>query len=118
MTTAALGSGIELEYDTFGSPTDPALLLVMGFTAQMTVGDERFCGKLAAAGRFVIHGLDDTLIHPSGGRRTAELVPGSSLLEVADMGHDMPEPLWPLLVGAIHAHDEIAAGNAAMAVAS
>jgi pimeloyl-ACP methyl ester carboxylesterase len=52
----------------------------------------------------VIHGLDDTLIDPSGGRRTAELVPGATLLELADMGHDMPEPLWPEIVGAIVDH--------------
>ncbi len=56
----------------------------------------------------VIHGLDDALITPSGGRRTAELVPGSQLLEVADMGHDLPEPLWPTLVGAIVKHTEVA----------
>jgi pimeloyl-ACP methyl ester carboxylesterase len=49
----------------------------------------------------VIHGRDDTLITPSGGTRTAELVAGSTLLLVADMGHDLPEPLWPLLTGAI-----------------
>jgi len=42
----------------------------------------------------VIHGEDDTLIQPSGGRRTAELVPGARLLMVPDMGHDRPEPLW------------------------
>jgi pimeloyl-ACP methyl ester carboxylesterase len=52
----------------------------------------------------VIHGRDDTLIAPSGGFRTAELVPGAHLLYVADMGHDMPEPLWPLLVDAIVSH--------------
>ena len=49
----------------------------------------------------VVHGLDDTLIDPSGGRRTAELVPGAHLLLVADMGHDLPEPLWPLVTSAI-----------------
>jgi pimeloyl-ACP methyl ester carboxylesterase len=49
----------------------------------------------------VVHGLDDTLIDPSGGRRTAELVPGAHLLLVADMGHDLPEPLWPLITSAI-----------------
>jgi pimeloyl-ACP methyl ester carboxylesterase len=49
----------------------------------------------------VIHGRDDTLIAPSGGQRTADLVPTASLLMVADMGHDLPEPLWPLLVGAM-----------------
>ena len=42
----------------------------------------------------VIHGLDDTLIDPSGGRRTAELVPGARLLLVPDMGHDRPRELW------------------------
>jgi hypothetical protein len=29
---------------------------------------------------------------------------GSHLLFVADMGHDMPEPLWPLFVDSIHGH--------------
>ncbi len=52
----------------------------------------------------VIHGRDDLLITPSGGFRTAELIPGAHLLFVADMGHDMPEPLWPLFVDAIHSH--------------
>jgi pimeloyl-ACP methyl ester carboxylesterase len=51
----------------------------------------------------VIHGRDDTLITPSGGERTAELVPGAHLLLVADMGHDVPVALWPLFVGAITA---------------
>ena len=49
----------------------------------------------------VVHGLDDTLIDPSGGRRTAELVPGAQLLLVEDMGHDRPPTLWPLLAEAI-----------------
>ncbi len=61
----------------------------------------------------VIHGLDDTLISPSGGRRTAELVPGAHLIELADMGHDLPEPQWPILVGAIIGHTETAARNEA-----
>jgi pimeloyl-ACP methyl ester carboxylesterase len=52
----------------------------------------------------VIHGRDDTLITLSGGERTAELIPGANLLVLADMGHDLPEPLWPLIVGAIHGH--------------
>jgi pimeloyl-ACP methyl ester carboxylesterase len=52
----------------------------------------------------VIHGLDDTLIAPSGGERTAELVPGAKLLLLEDMGHDRPRPLWPRLCEAIAAH--------------
>ncbi|WP_151083250.1 alpha/beta fold hydrolase [Nocardioides cynanchi] len=54
----------------------------------------------------VIHGLDDTLIDPSGGRRTAELVPDAQLLLLEDMGHDRPRPLWPRLVDAISDHTE------------
>jgi pimeloyl-ACP methyl ester carboxylesterase len=52
----------------------------------------------------VIHGRDDTLISPSGGERTAELVPGSKYLLLSDMGHDMPPPLWPVLAEAIGGH--------------
>lgn len=52
----------------------------------------------------VIHGRDDTLITPSGGFATADLVPGAHLLYLSDMGHDMPEPLWPVLVDAVVAH--------------
>jgi pimeloyl-ACP methyl ester carboxylesterase len=51
-----------------------------------------------------IHGLDDTLIAPSGGERTAELVPGARLLLLEDMGHDRPPPLWPRLGAAILDH--------------
>ena len=54
MSRAPLPSGIELEYDTFGSPDEPALLLVMGFTAQMIAWDERFCRQIAEQGRYVI----------------------------------------------------------------
>ena len=52
----------------------------------------------------VVHGRDDTLITPSGGDRTAELIPGAALLMVNDMGHDMPVPLWPLYLSAIGGH--------------
>jgi pimeloyl-ACP methyl ester carboxylesterase len=52
----------------------------------------------------VIHGRDDTLLTPSGGERTAELIPGSVLMMIADMGHDLPRPLWTLFVDAIASH--------------
>lgn len=52
----------------------------------------------------VVHGTDDTLIDPSGGRRTAALVPGAELLLVPDLGHDRPPELWPTLVDAIARH--------------
>ncbi|WP_329204205.1 alpha/beta fold hydrolase [Streptomyces sp. NBC_00683] len=52
----------------------------------------------------VIHGLDDTLIDPSGGRRTADLIPGAELLLLPDMGHDRPRELWPEIIDALDAH--------------
>jgi pimeloyl-ACP methyl ester carboxylesterase len=54
----------------------------------------------------VIHGLDDTLIAPSGGERTAALIPGARLLLLEDMGHDRPQPLWPQICGAILEHTD------------
>ena len=42
----------------------------------------------------VVHGTDDTLVTPSGGRRTASAVPHASLVEIEGMGHNLPEPLW------------------------
>jgi pimeloyl-ACP methyl ester carboxylesterase len=52
----------------------------------------------------VIHGVDDTLIDPTGGERTAALVPVARLVLVEDMGHDRPPALWPHLVDAISEH--------------
>jgi hypothetical protein len=45
--------------------------------------------------------VDDTLIDPTGGERTAALVPGARLVLVEDMGHDRPPALWPHLVDVI-----------------
>ncbi len=55
----------------------------------------------------VIHGRDDTLITPGGGEATAAMIPGSKLLVLADMGHDLPRPLWPVFAEAIGGHIRI-----------
>lgn len=46
----------------------------------------------------VLHGNKDPLVDISGGRRTAELVPGARFVEIDGMGHDMPPALWPRYV--------------------
>lgn len=74
------------------------------FTAMIASGSRADGLRALAVPTLVIHGLDDTLIPPDGGERTAELVPGARLMLVEDMGHDRPEPLWPLLVEAILEH--------------
>lgn len=42
----------------------------------------------------VMHGTADTLIDISGGRRTAELIPGARFVEIDGMGHDYPPAFW------------------------
>ena len=59
----------------------------------------------------VIHGTDDTLLQPDGGQRTAELIPNSTLMMVADMGHDLPDPLLPMISGVIASHTALADRN-------
>lgn len=49
----------------------------------------------------VVHGKDDTLITPSGGERTAELIPDAKLVLFDDMGHDLPQPLWQKFVNLV-----------------
>ena len=41
----------------------------------------------------VIHGLADRMCDPSGGRATAEVIPGAELVLIEGMGHDLPPGL-------------------------
>jgi pimeloyl-ACP methyl ester carboxylesterase len=50
----AKANGIELEYDTFGTPQHQPLLLIMGLGTQMTAWDPAFCTMLAERGYYVI----------------------------------------------------------------
>ncbi len=52
----------------------------------------------------VIHGTDDPLIAPSGGRATARAIHGAELMSVEGMGHDLPRAAWPQLIDAIAVH--------------
>jgi pimeloyl-ACP methyl ester carboxylesterase len=42
----------------------------------------------------VLHGSRDTLITPSGGRHTAEVIPNARYVEIDGMGHDYPPAVW------------------------
>lgn len=50
----AQANGLTLEYETFGRPEAPAILLIMGLGAQLTLWPESFCRSLAQAGYYVI----------------------------------------------------------------
>jgi pimeloyl-ACP methyl ester carboxylesterase len=58
----------------------------------------------------VIHGSADPLVRPSGGRATAEAIPGARLLILPGMGHDLPPALWPPMIDAI-AHNASSADS-------
>ncbi|MEX2550312.1 MAG: alpha/beta hydrolase [Nitriliruptoraceae bacterium] len=49
----------------------------------------------------VIHGDEDPLVTPSGGRAVAAAVPGARFEEVAGMGHDLPVPLLPRIAALV-----------------
>ena len=66
----------------------------------------------------VIHGKDDRLIAPSGGRATARAIPRAKLLMVDDMGHDLPRPVWPKLIDAITQHAQRATDKEVVASAT
>lgn len=53
MPTATFNN-ISIEYETFGNPRHPAVLLIMGLGAQMIVWPDRFCQLLSDEGYFVI----------------------------------------------------------------
>jgi len=42
----------------------------------------------------VVHGLNDRMVHVSGGRATARVIPGCELVLVPGMGHDIPPALF------------------------
>jgi pimeloyl-ACP methyl ester carboxylesterase len=49
----------------------------------------------------VIHGVDDILVPIENGRQVAAAVPGSHLVELEGMGHNLPERVWPQVADAI-----------------
>ena len=54
----------------------------------------------------VIHGMEDPLVQPVCGEATAQAIPNARLEMIADMAHDLPEPLWRKISRLIseHAH--------------
>ena len=49
----------------------------------------------------IIHGTEDRLIRPSGGKATKRAIPGARLMMIEGMGHDLPRGAWPQILDAI-----------------
>jgi len=84
--------------------------------AILASGDRTADLRTITAPTLVVHGDQDPLIAPSGGRATAKAIPGARLMLVPGMGHGLPERLWPQLVDAIAAHVDDAERTRATAV--
>ena len=101
---------IELSFERGGSPAGSARQL----GAIIASGDRRRELRAVKAPTLVIHGTADKLVAPSGGRATAKAIDGARLITIEGMGHDLPRPAWPEIIGAIaqHAHGaDVAAGD-------
>ena len=61
-------------------------------------GSLRRYNKQTLAPTVVLHGREDKLMRPSGGRAIAAAIPGARLVLFDGMGHDLPEGLWDDLV--------------------
>ncbi len=83
---------IERSYDPAGVGRQVA--------AVMTAPDRSVALARLDVPALVIHGDVDPLIDVSGGRRTAELIPGAELLVIEGMGHDLPPFYWSPIVEA------------------
>lgn len=49
----------------------------------------------------VLHGLQDPLIHRSGGRATSDAIRGADLIEISGLAHDLPQDLDDVYIDAI-----------------
>jgi pimeloyl-ACP methyl ester carboxylesterase len=52
----------------------------------------------------VLHGSADKLVDPSGGRRTADAIPGARFVLLDGMGHDYPPAYWDQIVRLVTEH--------------
>ena len=84
------------------------------------IADGKRTKRLArvTAPTLVIHGKDDRLVTPSGGRATARAIKGAKLLMLDDMGHDLPRPIWPKVVEAITQTTKLASDKEVVASAT
>ena len=73
-------------------------LLTVSETSRVTV---RFTLRSLRIPATVIHGMQDRMVHVSGGRSTAQAIPGAELLLIPGMGHDLPPALFETFRDAI-----------------
>jgi pimeloyl-ACP methyl ester carboxylesterase len=66
--------------------------------AIMASGSRSAALKNTRVPALVLHGDADNLVNPTGGQRTAEVIPGARFVLIPGMGHDYPPEYWDRLV--------------------
>jgi pimeloyl-ACP methyl ester carboxylesterase len=83
------------------------------FAAVLATYDRRPKLREVKAPTLIIHGSCDPMFPLAAGRDMTRMMPHATWLPIAGMGHDLPIPLWPVLVRAIARHAERADALAA-----
>ena len=81
------------------------------WAAILASGSRRRLLEQVALPTLVIHGSDDPLLIPEGGRATARAVPGARLEIIEGMGHSLPEGVWQRVADSVARHIHAAAGR-------
>ena len=76
------------------------------FAAVLKSGDRREHLRDVKVPTLVVHGTRDPMFPLAAGRRIAELIPNATWLPITGMGHDLPQPVWNVLVNAVARHAE------------
>jgi pimeloyl-ACP methyl ester carboxylesterase len=88
---------------------DPKTMLRQAVAA-MASGDRTERLRSLRVPTLVLHGTADVMCDPSGGRATADAIPGAELVLVEGLGHGLPRGAWPLLAdriaGLVHRVEE------------
>lgn len=71
--------------------------------AVVASGDRRKALARVRVPTAVLHGEDDPMVRPNGGRATAAAIPGAKLVIYPGMGHNLPRALWPSMIDEISA---------------
>jgi pimeloyl-ACP methyl ester carboxylesterase len=104
----------QLSYERGYNPAGTARQLA----AILAAGDRTPELRRITAPTVVIHGTRDRMVRPSGGRETAKAIPGSRLVEIDGMGHDLPPGVWGRIIDAVVSNIERADASSRSAAAA
>ena len=68
------------------------------FDAALSSGSLRRYDRRITAPTVVIHGREDILMRPAGGRAIASAIPGARLVLFDGMAHDLPDELFDPII--------------------